>query len=70
MTGLPLVTKVYTDSLFPGFDTYGYDGNSILPPVSRLHSSTSVAAGRGAKGACAPGGTVQGRHLEGQNVEF
>ena len=32
--------------------------------------SVPVAAGRGSEGACAPGGSVQGRHFEGRKYEI
>jgi len=34
-------------------------------PQTSLNHQT-VAAGKGANGACAPGGNVKGRHLEGR----
>ena len=55
---------------------------SARPSTLKLRSSHTsatltsptyaVAAAKGAKGACAPGGTLQWapRHLEGRNMEF
>jgi len=46
-------------------------GSQTFAPVTTTPTITiglgqAVAAGRGRRGICAPGGTVQGRHLEGR----
>jgi len=41
-------------------------GSSNSSKTVREKHKYAVAAGRESKGASAPGGTVQGRHLEGQ----